>query len=181
MRKFKVWVFKTQNSALKTCFYRTILPLTLRLGDPDCPATEAEVIEVQEISLTTTLLRLKNRLTFSKCLVPICPWLDSDKILFELYEFPEHHAIVPYHQPKCKEVISSTVSPDLGCSFQKYKENCTAIAHEPLVGFRNESNLLIPYLIGFPTSEGHCGEGSYATRTSYFEKFTSIVEKLMKK
>lgn len=139
------------------------------------------MILADEISPYTTLLTLKDKLTFSNCLVPICTWLDVDKIPFHLQDFPELEAVVPYHQPKCKEVINSTVSPvDFGCAVQYYTQNCTVFPQEPLVAFRNESNLIVPYLVGFPTPEAHCDGEDYATRSFFFEKFSSIVEKTLK-
>lgn len=165
----------------KSCFSRS-LPFSVSLGDPECEPTVEEVSKVQKVSSFTSLLTLKQKVAFSKCLVPICPWLDEDKIPFDIERLPSLRRVLPYHHYKCEEVLTSdNVSSELGCGVNRCAQNCSSLLPGPLQAVLKEGNVVVPYLVGFEPTKTHCNDNDgygYATRTYFFEKISSIADKL---
>lgn len=134
-------------------------PIALVMGDLYCKPHYVTAIKVQKLTETTSILTLKEPVSLTQCLAPICLWTDQNRTPFELTTLPDMNY-----------AVACQTSED-GCASER-TQNC--LPHQPLQAIRNESGLVVPYLVGFSARESSCENGQ---QTLYFEKISSIIEK----
>lgn len=113
------------------------------------------------------LYKLIRKVEFSFAIVPACLWLDKDGIPFDKLvtiepKTPEidydRLELRPYQLSSCRHMhpeVAGKIRSSHICA-ESDADLCKLLPGSPIQNIRNESNLVVPYLVGLPDFRTNC-------------------------
>lgn len=151
------------------------------------------VAEVMNIEKSVLLLKLSEKVEFSQSIAPACLWQDKTSIPFDglkTFQLPKHNTtdlnlvrLRPYQNSVCRSFVteasndSNGISEKLSCAKADEGLNLCGLEDGITVqAIRNETNVVVPYLVGIRNFVANCKEEPIL----FFNRIADIIETIIR-